>query len=65
MLVKSHYVIRLLRLLGAAPLEGRRGLGITTEYVQTFFDVYLNGAPAALLKKPAQRYPEVQFGPPQ
>jgi hypothetical protein len=65
MLVKSHYVIGLLHLLGVSGLEGRRELAITTEYVHTFFDVYLKDAPADLLRRPAQRYPEVQTGSPQ
>jgi pimeloyl-ACP methyl ester carboxylesterase len=60
MLVKSHYVIGMMRLLGVGGLEGRRGLAITAEYVHTFFDVYLNDAPAASLKKASQLYPEVQ-----
>jgi hypothetical protein len=60
MLVKSHYVIGVMRLLGVGSLDGRRGLAITAEYVHTFFDVYLKGAPADLLHKPSQRYPEVQ-----
>jgi predicted dienelactone hydrolase len=60
MLVKSHYVIGLLHELGVSGLEGRRGLAITTDYVHTFFDVYLKDAPADLLNKPAQLYPEVQ-----
>jgi hypothetical protein len=60
MLVKSHYIIGLLRLFGFGRLEGRRGLAITAEYVHTFFDVYLKGAPAASLDKPSQLYPEVQ-----
>jgi len=60
MLVKSHYVIGLLHLLGLSGLESRRGLAITTEYVHTFFDVYLKDAPADLLNKPSQFYPEVQ-----
>jgi predicted dienelactone hydrolase len=64
MLVKSHYVIGMLHLLGVSGLEGRRGLAITTGYVHTFFDVYLKGAPADLLNKPAQRYPEVQVEAP-
>jgi len=63
MLLKSHYLIGLLRLLGLGGLEGRRGLTITTEYVHTFFDVYLKDAPAALLNKSPQLYPEVQFVP--
>jgi len=61
MLLKSHYLIGLLRLFGFGGLEGRRGLAITAEYVRTFFDVYLKDAPIALLDKPSQLYPEVQF----
>ena len=61
MLLKSHYVIGLLRLFGFGGLDGRRGLAITAEYVHTFFDVYLKDAPAELLNKPSQLYPEVQF----
>jgi pimeloyl-ACP methyl ester carboxylesterase len=61
MLLKSQYVIVLLRLFGVGGLEGRRGLAITAEYVHTFFDVHLKGAPAGLLNKPPQLYPEVQF----
>jgi predicted dienelactone hydrolase len=62
-LLKSHYVIGLLRIFGFDGLEGRRGLAITAEYVHTFFDVYLKDAPAALLNNPPQLYPEVQFVP--
>jgi predicted dienelactone hydrolase len=61
MLLKSHYVIGLLRIFGFGRLDGRRGLAITADYVHTFFDVYLKDAPAALLNKPSQLYPEVQF----
>ncbi len=64
MLVKSHYVIGVVRLLGVGSLEGRRGLAITTEYLHTFFDVYLKDTPADLLNKPAQLYPEVQVAAP-
>jgi predicted dienelactone hydrolase len=64
MLVKSQYVIGLMRLLGVSRLEGRRGLAITSEYVHAFFDVYLKDAPADLLNKPSQLYPEVQVGAP-
>jgi predicted dienelactone hydrolase len=60
MLVKSQYVVGLLHVLGISRLDGRRGLAITTEYVRTFFDVYLKGAPATSLERPAQPYPEVQ-----
>jgi len=61
MLLKSHYVIGLLCIFGFGGLDGRRGLAITADYVHTFFDVYLKDAPAALLDKPSQLYPEVQF----
>ncbi len=61
MLLKSHYLIGMMRKLGSGSLEGRRGLAITADYVHTFFDVYLKGAPASQLT--TQRYPEVQFGP--
>ena len=60
MLLKSHYLVGLLHMLGISRLDGRRGLAITTDYVHTFFDVYLKGAPAASLDRPAQLYPEVQ-----
>jgi hypothetical protein len=63
MLLKSHYVIGLLHILGVSGLEGRRGLAITSEYVHTFFDVYLKGAPATLLSEPSRPYPEVHFVP--
>ncbi len=62
MLLKSHYMIGMMRKLGFGSLEGRRGLAITADYVHTFFDVYLKGAPVSQLT--TQRYPEVQFGPP-
>jgi predicted dienelactone hydrolase len=61
MLVKSHYFIRLLGMLGFGGLDGRRGLAITAEYVHTFFDVYLKGAPSTLLTSISTRYPEVQI----
>jgi len=64
MLVKSQYVIGVMRALGVSRLESRRGLAITTDYVHSFFDVYLKDAPADSLNKPAQRYPEVQVGAP-
>jgi len=65
MLVKSQYVIGLMRLLGVSRLEGRRGLAVTTGCVHVFFDVYLKDAPADSLSKLAPEYPEVQTGVPQ
>src|SRR6202163_4305878 len=60
MLLKSRFMIGMLRRLGFGSLEGRRGLAITTQYVHTFFDVYLKDAPVRELT--SQQYPEVQFG---
>jgi len=59
-LLKSHYLIKLMGLVGVIALDERRGLAITTEYVHTFFDVHLKDTPAALLEQLAGRYPEVQ-----
>jgi dienelactone hydrolase len=62
-LLKSQYLIRTLQRLQKGGLDGRRGLRITTDYVHTFFDVYLKGAPASLLDNVRQVYPEVQAVP--
>ena len=59
MLLKSQYIIRLLRGLGFGRLEGRRGLAITAEYVHTFFDVHLKDAPPEQLTGISRKYPEV------
>jgi dienelactone hydrolase len=59
-LLKSHYLIGLMRWFGFGRLDQRRGLAITTEYVHTFFDVYLKGAPHASLNQLAEHYAEVQ-----
>jgi dienelactone hydrolase len=62
-LLKSQYILRLLRMMGFADLDGRRGLTITADYVHRFFDIYLKGAPVGLLKSSPPFYPEVQFEP--
>jgi hypothetical protein len=63
-LIKSHYLINLMRMFGVGSLEQRRGLAITAECVHTFFDVYLKGASTASLNKLSQLYPEVQIALP-
>ena len=63
MLLKSRAIIRALGLFGFGGLDGRRGLAISAEYVHTFFDVYLKGAPASLLESLTEQYPEVEAGP--
>lgn len=60
-LLKSRLVVSALmavRVFGH--LEPRRGLSMTTDYVHTFFDVYLKGAPPSQLAGLAAKYPEVQ-----
>ncbi len=58
-LLNSQAAMRILRLAGFGGLDGRRGLAISADYVHTFFDVYLNGAPVAALTNLAGKYPEV------
>ena len=36
-------------------------LAISADYVHTFFDVYLNGAPAAALTSLTEKYQEVNI----
>lgn len=59
-LLKSQHILWLMEKLKLGNLDGRRGLAITSDYVHTFFDVYLNGAPASQLAEVAKRYPEAQ-----
>ena len=62
-LLKSQYFVGALQHLQRRALDGPRGLRITTDYVHTFFDVYLRGSPASLLDNLRQAYPEVQTVP--
>lgn len=50
-------VMRPLGLTG--PIDGRRGLRITSDYTLTFFDHELKGADTPLLNGPSPQYPEV------
>jgi hypothetical protein len=60
-LLNSQAAVGLLRLVvGFGGLDGRRGLAISADYVHTFFDVNLNGAPAVALTRIAGKYKEVQ-----
>jgi dienelactone hydrolase len=58
-LLNSQTGVALLRLTGFPSLDGNRGLSISNEYVRTFFDVTLKGAPATALKRLSERHPEV------
>jgi predicted dienelactone hydrolase len=48
---------------GLGPIDGRRFLSITTNYLAAFFDHYLRGQAEPLLAGPSAQYPEVQFLP--
>lgn len=59
-LLQVPLVIRALHTLGVVRLDGRRQIALTTHYINTFFDVYLKGAPASELKSQAE-YPEIEY----
>jgi len=63
-LLKSQHVMNGLRRMHVlGPLDGPRGLAITTAFVHTFFDVHLKGEPRSSLDDLQKLYPEVQVEP--
>jgi hypothetical protein len=60
-LLNSRAAMSLLRVAGIGGLDARRGLAISADYVHTFFDVYLNGAPDAALTSLAGKYREIRI----
>lgn len=59
-LLKSHIVLRTLRLCGVIGLDGRRQLAVTAHVVHTFFDACLKGDGVSL-RIPSPLYPEIQL----
>ena len=59
-LLKSHIVLRTLRMLGIVGIDGRRQLAVTAYCVHSFFDAYLKGAGVSRLKISSPLYPEIQ-----
>jgi dienelactone hydrolase len=59
-MIKSPLVMRGLRAVGIVRLDGRRQVALTAHYVRTFFDVYLQGAPASQLES-QPGYPEIEY----
>jgi hypothetical protein len=57
---RSPLLMRGLRMIYVVKIDGRRQIALTEHFITTFFDVYLNGAPASELKARAQ-YPEIEF----
>jgi dienelactone hydrolase len=59
-MLKSPLLMRVLRMLGLVPIDGRRQVAVAAHYIVTFFDVYLKGAPASELQN-QPGYPEVEY----
>ena len=59
-MLKSPLVMRALRVLRIVPLDGRRQIAVTEHTISTFFDVFLQGAPASELKSQPE-YPEIEY----
>jgi dienelactone hydrolase len=59
-LLKSHIVMRALRMFGIVGIDGRRQLAVTTYCVHTFFDTYLKGVGVSRLRLASPLYPEIQ-----
>jgi hypothetical protein len=52
-------VMGVIRRLGKR-LDGRRQLAVTAQYISTFFDVNLQGAPASKFQSQPE-YPEIEY----
>jgi dienelactone hydrolase len=59
-LLKSHIVMRTLRLFGLIGIDGRRQLAVTAYCVHTFFDAHLKGDGPSRLSLDSALYPEIQ-----
>jgi predicted dienelactone hydrolase len=59
-LLKSHIVLRALRMLGIVGIDGRRQLAVTAYCLRSFFDAYLKGASVSRLNVSSPLYPEIQ-----
>ena len=59
-LLKSHIVLRMLRMFGVVGIDGRRQLAVTTYCVHSFFDAYLKGARESRFNVSPRLYPEIE-----
>lgn len=59
-LLKSHILMRTLRLLGIVHIDGRRQLAVTAFCLRRFFDAYLKGAGVVPPQPASPLYPEIQ-----
>jgi predicted dienelactone hydrolase len=58
--LKSHIVLRTLRVLGIVGIDGRRQLAVTAYCLHSFFDTHLKGTSGSRLKTSSSLYPEIQ-----
>jgi len=58
--LKSHILLRALRVFGIVGIDGRRQLAVTAYCVHTFFDAYLKGAGVSKPEISSTLYPEIQ-----
>jgi hypothetical protein len=59
-LLKSHLVLRTLRLFGILGIDGWRQLAVTAYRVHRFFDTYLQAAGPLRPEISSALYPEIQ-----
>jgi pimeloyl-ACP methyl ester carboxylesterase len=59
-LLKSHIVVRTLRIMDVIGIDGRRQLAVTAYCVHSFFDAYLKETGVSRLKISSPLYPEIQ-----
>lgn len=62
-LLKSHLLLRTLRMLGVVGIDGRRQLAVTAYCVRSFFDAHLKGPTAPRPDLSSPLYPEIQVLP--
>ncbi|HUK91787.1 MAG TPA: hypothetical protein VLZ81_15395, partial [Blastocatellia bacterium] len=59
-LLKSHIVMRALRMLGIVGIDGRRQLAATAYCLRSFFDAHLNGTGETAFDVSSPLYPELR-----
>jgi hypothetical protein len=59
-LLKSHILMRTLRMLGIVGIDGRRQLAVTSYCLRSFFDAYLKGAGVSQFKILSPLFPEIE-----
>ena len=57
--LRSPVMMRVLRTMGIVGINGSRQIAVATHFIDTFFDVYLKGAPDSELRS-GPGYPEVE-----